>query len=170
LPFSLTLTQAPKLDHLDLEEKSCVELQKTYLGYQLHVKRNAGEALLNKIAQGIKDKKDVQEFQLQCQQKLRRQHENLSPVERGETFTIPQLCLPWEKELVSLEREQLFPDAGFDPMPYYQPLDSQDFSLDEMTQIWQADMNGEKITIAKWEDDRQIAFEGFDSKSLFKIF
>jgi len=159
-PLSMTLTNAPDFSALDLAEKSFVEVQKTEIGYHLKVQEGAGEALFDKIAQGIKHKKDAAEFQLQARQIIRHRHENLSPLERGEAFIIPQLCLFVEDVPALLEKETIFGDIGFNPLNYYQPLTQDDFCLDQTSQSWLADLNGEKITIDSLQEDKQLSLDG----------
>jgi len=160
--ITLTLTQPPDLSNLDLIEQAQVSVQETTdKKFQITLAAGAGEALLKKFEQSLPNEQERKAFQLQLEQALLPATKKLPPVEQGVKFCLPQLCLQFDSNSYLLEKEAVLGDEGFDPLTSYMPLTKTDFSLDEKTQIYSGDIEGEKIRVTQLLTEQQLVFKEF---------
>jgi len=166
----ILLTQPPDIAGLDAVERAQVNVQETPAGYLVKVPVDVKDALLEKIACGIHNPKDRREWALQGDSIIRQRKERLSPAERGEAFIVPQLCLRLGTETVLLEKEECLGKEGFDPLEGYTALTLDEFSLDETSKAYLADIKGEKVKIAELDARPELEFTdietGLDATSL----
>jgi len=159
---TLTLTQKPDLSNFDLIEKSQVSVQETTdKKFQVTIAADADKALLKKFEQALPNEQAREAFQLQLKQAHSPREKQLAPVEQGVKFCLPQLCLQFDSRTSLLETESVFGDEGFDPLTSYTPLTKIDFSLDEQTQIYSGDIEGDKIRIIPLPSEQQLVFKEF---------
>jgi len=144
--FIAPINTLPDLTSFSSDEQEKIQVKEEAGVYWLHI-QSPSAGLLNKITDtAVIDKKDKEELALRTKKWLQRQPENLSPAERGEPFTVPQLCLIFDNEAQPLELKPcLYPD-GWNPLDYYQPLP---FSVDKKANVYLLDINNEQIRIAQ---------------------
>jgi len=145
-PINIILTEKPDLSSLDVLERAQVHVEETATGWHMQV-HEPDAALSEKISQLLPHAKDRREWQLRTTQRQRKP----SPSECKTAFTVPQLCLQLEDKITLLEKEECLTQLGmdgFDPLHNYQPLSVEDFRINETLQIFEADIQGEKIAIA----------------------
>lgn len=160
-PFEVTLTSAPDLSHLDIAEKSCVSIEETPAGtFVMKVTGQIDRPLVAKLAKAVTDKKDKAEFELKAQIHIKHQVENLSPSQRGEIFSIPQLCLNFEDGPELAERELCLSDNGWALLDYYTPMTKDHFTVDEKARQYVADISGQKIVIKNLNEAEQLSLDG----------
>jgi len=163
LIHQVLLTQPPNMSGLDSAERALVNVEETLAGYLVQVQGRVDDALLAKISRGIDNPKDRREWELRGAAIIRQRKERQSPSERGEVFIVPQLCLQLGGDIVLLEKEECLGEDGFDPLESYTPLTRDDFSLDETSQAYLADIKGEKIKIEEVRKHQELAFTDMDT-------
>jgi len=162
--FQVLLTQPPDISRLDLAEQAQIKVQDTPSGYLVEVQGHADDALVAKLAHGIQHPKDRREWELQSTHIIHQRKEYQSPAERGEVFIVPQLCLQLGGETVLLEKEECLGKEGFDPLESYTALTRDEFSLDDTSKAYLADIKGEKVKIAELEARPELAFTDIDTR------
>ena len=160
-PFEVTLTAAPDLSHLDMSEKSCVSVEETPAGtFTMKVTGNIDKQLITKLSKSVKDKKDKTEISLRGKIHIKHQTENLSPSQRGEVFSIPQLCLNFDDGAELAERELCLNDNGWALLDYYAPLTKDHFTVDDKAKQYTADIAGKKIVVKSLNETEQLNLAG----------
>ena len=154
MPVSLTLTQKPDLSLLDLAERACVEITETPAGAFV-VSGDMDEKLLEKLSQGAANQADKAEILGKCNL----YGKGLYPSQRGEVFSVPQLCLLFEDGPELAERETCLGVAGWVLTDYYKPLTKEHFTFDDQTRQYSADIARQKIVIT-WEETVQMELDG----------
>jgi len=144
--FVAPMNTPPDLTAFSSNERENIQVKEESGVYWLYI-QSPNANLLNKITDSaVTDKKDKEEWTLRTKKWLQHQPENLSPAERGEPFSVPQLCLIFDNEAQILELKPcLYPD-GWNPLDYYQPLH---FSVDKKANVYLLDINHEQIRIAQ---------------------
>ena len=157
-PFAVMLTHSPDLSHLDMAEKSCVQVQETPAGkFSVKVTGDVDEQLVKKLSKGAANKKDKQEILIGGQAHISK---SLSPSQRGEKLSIPQLCLNLEDGIELAEKELCLPSEGWNLLDYYEPLTKERFTIDETRKQYVADMAGKKVEIKLSNEAQQFSFDG----------
>ena len=160
-PFEVNLTNEPDLSNLDMAEQACVKIEKTPQGtYSLKVEGNFTKALVEKLAKATTDKKDKAEIALKGRIYIKQQAENLTPSQRGEVFTVPQLCLNFEDGVELAERELFLSENGWNLLDYPTVMDKTVFDFDEHAKQYQIDMSGQKVVIKALDTQDQLSLEG----------
>ncbi|HRK98635.1 MAG TPA: DEAD/DEAH box helicase family protein [Alphaproteobacteria bacterium] len=160
-PFEVTLTSAPDLSHLDIAEKSCVQVEEKSAGiFTMTVTGNIDKQLVEKLSKAATDKKDKAEISLKGHIHIKHMAENLSPSQRGEVFSIPQLCLNFEDGPELAERELCLSDNGWAVLDYYAPLTKDHFTVDDKAKQYVADIAGQKIVIKSLNETEQLNLDG----------
>jgi len=160
-PFEVNLVAEPDLSSLDLFEKKCVTVVQTTTGFfSLKVEGDFTEALVTKLAKAAKNKNDKSEISLKGKAYIQQQEANLSPAQRGEVFSLPQLCLQFEDGVELAEVEICLDEQGWSLLDYSTVLDSNAFSVDEQADQYIADIAGEKIKIKLLGQGEQLQLAG----------
>ncbi len=160
-PFVVTLSNALDFSHLEITEKSCLQVEETPAGkYVVTVTENIDEQFIKKLSEAATDKKDKTEIALKGQIHIRHISGNLSPSQRGEVFSIPQLCLNFEDGPELAECELCLNDNGWVLPDYYAPLGKDHFTFDDKIKQYAADIYGEKIFIKPLKEAEQLSLDG----------
>lgn len=160
-PFEVTLTSAPDLSQLDMVEQSNITVEKTANGtFVMTVSGQVNEPLLEKLVKSIKEKKDKTEAELRAKIYIKHQVKNLSPSQRGEVFSIPQLCLNFEDGPELAEVELCLSDDGWSVLDYYTPLTKEYYAADEKGEQYSVDIAGQKIVIKSLDTPEQLNLDG----------
>jgi len=160
-PFEVHLIAKLDLSSLDLFEQNCVTVKETDAGaFTLKVEGEFSEALVTKLAKAAKNKKDKSEISLKGKIHIQQQQENLTPSQRGEGFSLPQLCLQFEDGVELAEIEICLDEHGWSLLNYSTLLDNNVFAVDEQGDQYIADISGEKITIQLLGQGEQLKLAG----------
>lgn len=160
-PFEVMLTSEPDLSHLDMAEQSCVQVEETSTGtFIMTVAGNLDKQLVEKLSKAVTNKKDKAEISLKGHIHIKHMTENLSPSQRGEVFSIPQLCLSFEDGPELAERELCLGDDGWNLLDYYKSLTKEHFTVDEKAKQYVADISGQKIVIKSLNETNQLNLDG----------
>jgi len=160
-PFEVNLVAEPDLSSLDLLETSCVSVAQTDTGlFTLKVEGEFSESLVTKLAKATKNKKDRTEISLNGKIHIQHQQANLTPSQRGEVFSLPQLCLQFEDGVELAEIEICLDEQGWSLLDYSTALDSNAFSVDEQADQYIADISGQKIKIKRLRQGDQLQLDG----------
>lgn len=164
-PFEVTLTSEPDLSHLDLAERSLVSVNQVSEGiFELKVEQGFNKALAEKLTAAVKDKKDRAEIALKAKIHIKHLPENLSPSQRGESFTIPQLCLNFDGDIELAEAEICLDANGWSLLDYGAVLTKEEFTIDEEAKQYIADIVGQKIKIDFLNKSEQLSLEGIKTE------
>ena len=159
-PFEVSLTAPPDLSGLDAEEKSRTHVDKTSSGtFTMRVTGNIDKSLVDRLSGSAANKEDSQKIAIDGQIYIKRQAENLSPSQRGEVFSVPQLCLGFEDGPELAEKELFLGDDGWDLLDYYEPLTRDHFTFDDQTKRYVVDLLGEKISIRSQNRAEQLELD-----------
>jgi len=154
-PFTMPLIHKPNLAALDNTGQAKVTAQQTAGGFQLEV-QNPTPVLLQEIAEkAINDNADKQEMVLRSEQWRRRQSAYLKPAERGDSFTVPKLCLLQGNLALPLEIEPCLNPEGWHPLDYYQPISEAEFSIDEKANVALVNIENETLKVAQSKVQQQ---------------
>jgi type III restriction enzyme len=128
--FITYLSVKPDLLKLDLTGNTDFQIDETPTGkFKLEISQEtATKEFIETFSKTILDKNERREFELQGQKYISQQYENLSPAQKGQIFTIPQLCLKFDSGIELAERELLIDNDTW-LLEYYKPLTESDFSL-----------------------------------------
>lgn len=160
-PLEIFLTASPDLSKLSTEEQSRTSIEKTSSGvFIMCVTGNIDKNLVDKLSESAANKEDNRNIAIEGYIYIRRQAENLSPSQRGETFSIPQLCLKFEDGLELAEKELFLGDGGWNLLDYYEPLTKDYFTYNDQTKRYIVDMLGEKISIKPQNQHEQLELGG----------
>jgi len=160
-PFEVNLVAAPDLSSLDLFEQNVVSVEKMPTGtFRLKITGECSESLVTKLAKSAKNKKDKVEISLKGKVYIQQQKANLSPSQRGEVFSLPQLCLQFEDGVELAEIEICLDEQGWSLLDYSTVLDSNAFAVDAQADQYIADIAGEKIKIKLLGQGEQLQLTG----------
>ena len=153
-PLKLVLEQAPDFSHLSEDERQTITVQEIAPNrVELVVSGQVTESLQNKIVQGI-----AEPFRLEVQQVLNAhreyQEQAKSPSVRGETFTVPRLCL-WVQDDLELAEKELFLDVnGWNLLDY--PAELPEFRFDETAHSFLIDLDGTQLRYEILNNSQQM--------------
>lgn len=161
--FSVTLSVAPDLSELDLEEQASVEIEEQETGtVKLKVKGYVTDEVITKISKKIKGK-DKKEFELAANIQKTQQQASLTPAQKGVSFSLPQLALRFDDGLELAEPETCLYAAGWDLLNYPAQLTQNEFSVADDAKHYIADIEGRKVKIDIANRDQQLSLEGIDT-------
>lgn len=161
-PFEVTLTSKPDLSNFNLVERSLVEVKEISEGlFQVKTNQGFSKDLAEKLVDSVKNKQDKVEIALKAKIHIKRQEENLSPAQRGEKFSVPQLCLDFGDSIELAESELYLDVNGWNLLDYSTVLTKDEFAIDEQTKEYVADISGQKIVIKSLDKKtEQLSFIG----------
>lgn len=156
--FKIILTSAPDLSILNETEKPHVSVEQTGPEmFVVQVESNIiSKQFLNKFSKTATSKKDMNAIVLAGRIHLKRHAENMSPSQRGDVFSVPQLCLEFEERVELAERETCLDENGWNLLDYYKPLESDTFAVDEQSRQYVVDISGQKIIISFLNQAEQL--------------
>jgi len=160
-PFEVNLVAEPDLSALDLFENGCVTVEQTAAGsFMLKVEGEFSKSLVTKLAKAAKNKKDKSEIILKGKIHIQHQQANLTASQRGELFSLPQLCLQFEEGVELAEIEICLDEQGWSLLDYSTALDRSAFAVDVQADQYIADISGQKITIKLLGQGEQLQLDG----------
>ncbi len=159
-PFEVQLSAEPDLSSLDLLEQGCVRVEEVEEGFSLKIAGDFTAALVTKLAKAAKNKKDKVEISLKGKIHIQHQQANLTPSQRGEVFSVPQLCLQFDDGVELAEVEICLDEQGWSLLDYSTVFDCNAFSVDEQADQYIADIAGEKIKISLLGQAEQLQLTG----------
>lgn len=161
--FTVTLSEAPDLSGLDLDESASVELEHQDGGeVVLKVKGIVTDDVITKIAKTVKGK-DKQEFMLAANIQKTHQEASLTPAQKGVAFSVPQLALRFEDGLELAEPETCLYACGWNLLDFPAQLTQAEFSVNDDAKHFIADIEGKKVVIQYADHDQQLSLEGIDT-------
>ncbi len=159
-PFEVSLTARPDLSKLNTEEQSRTSIEKlspeTFI---MRVTGNIDKDLVDRLSESAANKEDNRNIAVEGYIYIRRQAKNLSPSQRGEVFSVPQLCLNLEDGTELAEKELFLGDGGWNLLDYYEPLTKNHFAFDDRTRQYVVDVLGEKISIKSQNRAEQLELD-----------
>lgn len=153
----MTTAYAPDLTVLNLALQAEAKVEKTDAGYQVTIVVNSHDDL-KELEVKAKDVftaiEDRHELIKKISEKKGRARP-LSPAEKGETITIPQLCLDFGDGCSLAEREAFLPD-GWDLLAFPVSLDG--FQVSDDGHFYEIDVEGAKIKERALTGQEALAF------------
>lgn len=164
-PFmSVTLSDAPDLDRLDLEEKASVEVIKEEDDtFTLKVTGQVSDALVTKLAKSVAKKPDRDALKLAVEIHQEQIKAALSPAQKGVKFEIPQLALKFDDGLELAEAEVCLYEHGWDILDYPAELNQDEFSVSDDAKHYSADIEGKKVVVALADRAQQLSLDGIET-------
>ncbi|MDD4978500.1 MAG: DEAD/DEAH box helicase family protein [Gallionella sp.] len=153
-PLKLLMEQAPDLSHLNEQERQTISVQEVAPNrVEVVVSGQVSETLQNKIVQGV-----AEPYRLEAKQQLvahrEYQEQAKSPSQRGDTFTVPRLCL-WLQDELELAEKELFLDVnGWNPLDF--PAELPEFRFDETAHSFLIDLDGDQLRYEIVRDSQQM--------------
>jgi len=153
-PVKLLMEQAPDLSHLNEQERQNVWVQEVAPNrIEIVVSGQVSETLQNKIVEAIPEP-----FRLEAKQKLvahrEYQEQAKSPSAKGETFTVPRLCLRVQGELELAEKELFLDSNGWSLLDF--PAELPEFRFDETAHSFLIDLDGDQLRYEIVRDSQQL--------------
>jgi type III restriction enzyme len=159
-PFEPVITTKPDLSQLTLEEQAHITVKElSEERFSLSVQCPLTPTLVEKLARTVTNKQDKNEIMLAGEIYLQKNNSS-TPAERGENFSIPQLCLNFEEGIELAERELCLNENGWNLLDYYRPLTKEDFEVNEEIKQYIVDLTGQKIDIQMAENIKQLELQG----------
>ena len=159
-PFEVLLHSPPDLSKLNKDEQSRTSIEKTSSGtFIMRVTGNINKNLVDRLSESVADEKDNRNIAVEGYIYIRRQAESMSPSQRGEVFSVPQLCLNLENGPELAEKELFLGDDGWNLLDYYEPLAKDHFTFDDRTRRYIVDVLGEKISIKSQNRAEQLELD-----------
>jgi type III restriction enzyme len=153
-PLKLVMEQAPDLSHLNEQERQAITVEEVAPNrVEVVVSGQVSETLQNKIVQGV-----AEPFRLEAKQQLvahrEYQEQAKSPSQRGDTFTVPRLCL-WLQDELELAEKELFLDVnGWNLLDF--PAELPEFRFDETAHSFLIDLEGDQLRYEIVRDSQQM--------------
>jgi type III restriction enzyme len=164
-PFSATLTEQPDFSKLDLSDQGQVSLELDGSGFfTLQIKGTVTESLVEKVSKAIKNSKDRKEFVLAAKVYQNTQEENLSPSQKGEVLSVPQLCLKLADDLELAEKETCLEETGWNLLDYPATMEKHEFSVSDESEQYMADIEGRKVVIHHLDSHEQFSLDGIETE------
>lgn len=153
-PLKLVLQQAPDLSHLNEQERQTITVQEVAPNQvEVVVSGQVSETLQDKIVEAI-----AEPFRLEAKQKLvahrEYQEQAKSPSNRGDSFTVPRLCLRMQGELELAEKELFLDSNGWNLLDY--PAELPEFRFDETAHSFLIDLDGDQLSYQILRDSQQM--------------
>lgn len=160
--FEITLSEMPDLSRLDLAEQAAITITETsnkcfYVKASSHI---ISRDFANKIQASVTNKQDKKEIEVRLQKFIGYKAENLSPAERGEIFTIPQLCFKFGNEYELAEKEICLDDNGWNLLDYYKPITKDEFAIEQTAKQYIIDIKGHKLEQKHLGNAEQMTLDG----------
>ena len=153
-PLKLLLNQTPDFSHLSEDERQSVTVQEVAPNrLELVITGQVSENLQQKIVQGL-----AEPYRMEAQQVIKAhreyQEQAKSPSARGETFTVPRLCL-WVQDELELAEKELFLDVnGWNLLDY--PATLPEFRFDETAHSFLIDLDGTQLRYEILNNSQQM--------------
>ncbi len=161
LPFEVILTNKPDLSNFNSVERSLIENEEISENlFKVKFSQGFNKLLAEKLINSAGSKEDKSEIELKAKIYLKCQPENLCPAERGEKFLVPQLCLNLGGTIELAESELCLDINGWSLLDYSTILTKDEFTIDEQSTQYIADIAGKKIVINFLNKVEQLSFEG----------
>ena len=164
-PFEVILTNKPDLSNFDLVERSLIENEEISENlFKVKFPQGLNKVLAEKLVDSAGSKEDKSEIALKAKIYLKHRPENLSPAERGENFSVPQLCLNFGDTIELAESELCLDINGWSLLEYSTILTKDEFTIDEQSTQYIADIAGKKIVVRFLNKVEQLSFEGIPTE------
>ncbi len=156
VPLILTVQEEPDLTYMTSEEKARIDVTRDETGQvQVSVKGAISDEMAEKLINAIPA------TQLENVKKLvhvyrTAQKRNLTPAEKGETFTVPRLCVWIQGELELVEKELFLDAKGWNILDYPAELSDAEFSINEAARTFEVDVQGKRVVYGLVDDSRQL--------------
>lgn len=142
-PLKVIVEQTPDFSHLNEEELKTITVNEVAPNkIEVVVSGQVSEALQNKIVQGI-----AEPFRLVVNQHITAhreyQEQAKSPSAKGDTFTLPRLCLWFQDDLELAEKELFLDINGWSLLDY--PAELPEFRFDETAHSFLIDLDGSQL-------------------------
>lgn len=162
ITLNVVMSEPPKIDSLNLALQAQITSEKTDDGYRVTFKDVTDEDIkeLTEYKDRVFTKSDDRnKFFQSIHQENFVQTRKKSPAERGEIFSIPQLCLEYDDGLKVASREDFAPEDDWtltDTQDYDLPLSHVESDI----KFYELTLHGNKLTEELLFDDTQNLFAG----------
>jgi type III restriction enzyme len=152
----LELDEEPDLAGLEAEEIDRVQVVKEPTGkYKTVIKGDISDKLEKSIVGAVSA---TRRSLVKATIKTHREYvkREPSPAERGEKFTVPNLCVMVQGELEFAEKDVFWDAKGWDILDYSTELSPSEFDIKETATTFEIDLKGNKLTYSLVDASRQI--------------
>ena len=152
------------LSSFDLLEQSNITLTQGDDGLKkVEYKGDLAKDTCKKLVDAIKDPKEKEQVAKNLDVEIKKREERLSPSQKGEQFTLPQLCLYFDGEL-DVAEPNTYLQEGWNIVDYFKPLTKDDFSLNEDGKKFKIDIGGQhKLEVGFLNKHEQLSLSGIQS-------
>ena len=152
------------LSSFDLLEQLNITLTESDDGStKVEYKGDLAKDTCKKLVEAIKDPKEKQKVAKNLDVEIKKREERLSPSQKGEQFTLPQLCLYFDGEL-DVAEPNTYLQEGWNIVDYFKPLTKDDFSLNEDGKKFKIDIGGQhKLEVGFLNKHEQLSLNGIHS-------
>jgi type III restriction enzyme len=155
-PLAFTLEEAPDISSLPSDLQERVQVTQEEGGeVKVLVKGEITEEIQESIVQAVSRRERKQVEQIIQTHRYYAQRK-LSPSERGETFTVPRLCLHVQGELELVEKDLILDLNSWNLLDYPPLLSEAEFMVRETANTFEIDMKGEKLVYGLVDDSKQM--------------
>lgn len=143
-PFVMELSDLPDLSGFDLAEQAQLNVEEVEGIVKLTVHGSISSSFEAKLKKAIPPE-DREAFKKTLAVHRFHHQRPLSPSERGESFTVPQLCFWLEGELELAEKEIFLDVNGWNLLDYPAKLTEQEFTIQEKASSFLIDVRGRRL-------------------------
>lgn len=155
-PLVLIVSEELNFEGFDATETSSVQVEQQPSGnFAVSVHGTITDALEEKLVAAVPQaqKKQVRELVRTHRQYQAR---TLTPAERGERLTVPNLCAVVQGELALADKESLLDANGWNLLDHSSELTDAEFAISETAHSFEIDINGNKVVYGLIDEKKQL--------------
>lgn len=155
-PLIFTLEELPDFGWMTEEESAQINVTEDDAGQvQIVVKGDISDEMAEKLV-SVVPTGQVEDVKKQVHVYRDIQRRVLTPAEKGETLTVPRLCVWIQGELELVEKELFLDAKGWNLLDYPAELSDADFSINETARTFEVDIQNKKVVYGLVDDSRQL--------------
>lgn len=155
-PLTFTLEETLSVAQLPTELQQRVQVTQEPTGeVKVIVTGEITEDVQEALVQAV-SKKEKEQVKQVIQTHRYYAKRTLSPAERGETFTVPRLCLMVQGELELVEKDLILDLNSWNLLEYPSEFSDSEFVIRETATTFEIDLKGEKLVYGLADDSKQI--------------
>ena len=159
--ISLVLNETPNLVYLTSEELNRVAIRQIAEGQvAFEVKGEVDGAFELKLVEAVAP---TDRDAMQKTLSVYRHQQPHTPAQRGERFTVPQLCLWADGALEVAEKDWFLDPGGWNLLDFPAEMNPGEFNIQEQSESFLIDINGRQLTTRYLGANLSLDFENLDS-------
>jgi type III restriction enzyme len=139
-PVVLMLEEDISTFSLTPEEQQQVRIEKTPTGSRIIMTGNIEDATVQRLTSALRSPENKAVLAIEARRHKAAWRQHLSPLQRGVSFRVPQLCLNLNGSLEPAESESLLGMRGWNLLDYAPDISEADFRLTDTGVQWEIDI------------------------------